>query len=191
MRKKQSCSCSTCPSMSNMPLHFRLAHNTTTLHNRLFSFIFSSIWNAIKKCVMYAPSLSAFISCLKVNVIHSIYNSFACSNAYLCMHEMWIAYVPVFLQTLNIYFAFYVSFYSSGFKCLMLFDSICFAMTLLHIRNYISLSIIATVFLFFSIWHNWSSYPCTPSPYWLWIYWCCPSMVFILSDWSYTLRLSM
>ena len=42
---------------------------------------------------------------------------------------------------------------------------------------------------FFSIWHNWSSYPCTPSPYWLWIYWYCSSMVFILFDWSYTLRL--
>ena len=25
--------------------------------------------------------------------------------------------------------------------------------------------------LFFSIWYNWSYYPCTPSTYWLWIYW--------------------
>ena len=39
------------------------------------------------------------------------------------------------------------------------------------------------------IWHNWSLYPCAPPPYWLWICWSCPSIVCILSDWSYTLRL--
>ena len=44
---------------------------------------------------------------------------------------------------------------------------------------------------FFSSWCNWSYYPCTPSTYWLWIYWYCPSMVFILSDWPYTLRFSI
>ena len=52
-------------------------------------------------------------------------------------------------------------------------------------------AITSLAWLFFSIWYNWSYYPCTPSTYWLWIYWYCPSMVFILSDWSYTLRLSM
>ena len=36
---------------------------------------------------------------------------------------------------------------------------------------------------------NWSFYPCTPSPYWLWINWYCPSMVFIFSDWSKTLSI--
>ena len=54
-----------------------------------------------------------------------------------------------------------------------------------------NISVLALLDFIFSIWHNLSSYPCTPSPYWLWIYWYCPSMVFILSDWSYTLRLSI
>ena len=50
---------------------------------------------------------------------------------------------------------------------------------LFHSPNKGNIFVLALLDFSSTFWHYWSSYPCTPSPYWLWIYLFCPSVVFI------------